>query len=236
MKNKKEEDTSSHFSSTKTNSSSVNEDSDIFPKLRPRGGIKARANNFQSGRNTVAVPLSSFSGISHNASFQSKLKFFNAGKGTTKPVYHHVPHDKVITEEPEKKDNKIIKNNTFNIEDKNKKAKNEKEDIDKNININNLLNPQTNKNNSNKNNDIEVKKHKTIYHKKNSISFSNQIYSKSIETKTSGTFEKNNEQSPIKLKSLKDQWYFQKILLDYNILDFTSKYKLFYNLYKFSDI
>ncbi len=112
MKNKKEEDTSSRFSTTKTNSSSVNEDSDIFPKLRPRGGgIKVKANNFQSGRNTVAVPLSSFSGVSHNASFQSKLKFFNAGKGTTKPVYHHVPHDKVITEEPEKKENKNNKNN-----------------------------------------------------------------------------------------------------------------------------
>ena len=148
MKNKKEEDTSSRFSTTKTNSSSVNEDSDIFPKLRPRGGgIKVKANNFQSGRNTVAVPLSSFSGVSHNASFQSKLKFFNAGKGTTKPVYHHVPHDKVITEEPEKKENKNNKNNTFYNEDKNKKLKNEKEDINSNMNINNLLNTQTNKRN-----------------------------------------------------------------------------------------
>ena len=231
MKNKKEEDTSSRFSTTKTNSSSVNEDSDIFPKLRPRGGgIKVKANNFQSGRNTVAVPLSSFSGVSHNASFQSKLKFFNAGKGTTKPVYHHVPHDKVITEEPEKKENKNNKNNTFYNEDKNKKLKNEKEDINSNMNINNLLNTQTNKRNSYKNNDIESKKHKTIYLKKNSVNFSNQIHSKAIESKLSGTFEKNNEQSPIKLKSLKDQWYFQKILLDYNILDFTSKYKIFYNL------
>ena len=231
MKNKKEEDTSSRFSTTKTNSSSVNEDSDIFPKLRPRGGgIKVKANNFQSGRNTVAVPLSSFSGVSHNASFQSKLKFFNAGKGTTKPVYHHVPHDKVITEEPEKKENKNNKNNTFYNEDKNKKLKNEKEDINSNMNINNLLNTQTNKRNSYKNNDIESKKHKTIYLKKNSVNLSNQIHSKTIESKLSGTFEKNNEQSPIKLKSLKDQWYFQKILLDYNILDFTSKYKIFYNL------
>ena len=231
MKNKKEEDTSSRFSTTKTNSSSVNEDSDIFPKLRPRGGgIKVKANNFQSGRNTVAVPLSSFSGVSHNASFQSKLKFFNAGKGTTKPVYHHVPHDKVITEEPEKKENKNNKNNTFYNEDKNKKLKNEKEDINSNMNINNLLNTQTNKRNSYKNNDIESKKHKTIYLKKNSVNLSNQIHSKTIESKLSGTFEKNNEQSPIKLKSLKDQWYFQKILLDYNILDFTSKYKVFYNL------
>ena len=231
MKNKKEEDTFSRFSTTKTNSSSVNEDSDIFPKLRPRGGgIKVKANNFQSGRNTVAVPLSSFSGVSHNASFQSKLKFFNAGKGTTKPVYHHVPHDKVITEEPEKKENKNNKNNTFYNEDKNKKLKNEKEDINSNMNINNLLNTQTNKRNSYKNNDIESKKHKTIYLKKNSVNFSNQIHSKTIESKLSGTFEKNNEQSPIKLKSLKDQWYFQKILLDYNILDFTSKYKIFYNL------
>ena len=82
MKNNKEKDSSSLNSSTKTNSSSKNED--IFAKQRPRGGIKSKINNFQPGRHTIAVPLNSFNGISHNASFQSKLKFFNNGKPTPK--------------------------------------------------------------------------------------------------------------------------------------------------------
>ena len=61
MKNNKEKDSSSLNSSTKTNSSSKNED--IFAKQRPRGGIKSKINNFQPGRHTIAVPLNSFNGI-----------------------------------------------------------------------------------------------------------------------------------------------------------------------------
>ena len=117
MKNNKDGDSSNHYSSTKTNSSSKNDDNDIFAKNRQRGGIKSKINNFQPGRHTVAVPLNSFSGISHNASFQSKLLFFNAGKTGKKFQHAPVTHDKVITEESEKKENKI-KKSAFNKDDK----------------------------------------------------------------------------------------------------------------------
>ena len=250
MKNNTEKDSSSLYSSTKINSSSKNDD--IFPKQRPRGGIKSKINNFQSGRHTVAVPLNSFSGISHNASFQSKLKFFNNGKPTQKFQHMPIAHDKVITEENDKKDSMNIKKIAHNKEDKNKKGKNEKDDIDCNININNIIeaknnnsNNSNNINNSNKNNDFDVKKNKT-YIKKNTINYTQkQLHELNLDknVKNIGNNEKKTEDKKpsstnLKLKSLKDQWDFQKILLDYNILDFTSKLIiiLFFIILFFSDI
>lgn len=240
MYNNKEGDSSSHNSSTKTNSSSLNEDNDVFPKNRPRGGIKSKINNFQPGRHTVAVPLNSFSGISHNASFQSKLLFFNGGK--PRPKFQHIPHDKSIPEENDKKENLNIKKTTLNKDDKNKKPKIEKDDLDSNININKILDSKNNTNsisnkntnNSNNNNNDDIRKIKANLVKKNSICYSaNQYHSLSLESKTSPItkISSNNEDKKpsstnLKLKSLKDQWDFQKILLDYNILDFTSKFKI----------
>jgi len=215
MKKKNEEN--SNNSSIKTNSSSINENEEI--KTRPRGGIKSKVNNFQPGRNTICVPMSNFSGISSNASFQSKLLFFNGGKPP--PKQKKIGTGKTIAEESEKKNNI------------------EKDDINSNININNLLNSKNNNNNksnntntnSNKTKDLENPR-KYTYVKKNSVSFSsNQINSliASFESKPSTSSSSNKEKKTenktekIILKDLKDQWKFQKILLDYNILDFTSK-------------
>ena len=44
---------------------------------------------------------------------------------------------------------------------------------------------------------------------------------------TKKIYEENKVNKIIKLKSLDEQWSFQKILLDYNILDFTSKFYYF---------
>ena len=217
---KKKNEDNSNNSSIKTNSSSINEDTeyDKYQKTRPRGGIKSKANNFQTGRNTICVPMSNFSGISSNASFQSKLLFFNGGKPP--PKQKKIGTSKAITEETEKK-NKI-----------------EKDDINSNININNLLNSKNNNNksnnsntNANKNKDLDNPR-KYTFVKKNSVSFSsNQINSliASFDTKPSSSNNSNkekkteNKNEKIILKDLKEQWKFQKILLDYNILDFTSK-------------
>ena len=217
---KKKNEDNSNNSSIKTNSSSINEDTeyDKYQKTRPRGGIKSKANNFQTGRNTICVPMSNFSGISSNASFQSKLLFFNGGKPP--PKQKKIGTSKAITEESEKK-NKI-----------------EKDDINSNININNLLNSKNNNNksnnantNANKNKDLDNPR-KYTFVKKNSVSFSsNQMNSliSSFESKpsSSGNSSKEkkteNKNEKIILKDLKEQWKFQKILLDYNILDFTSK-------------
>jgi hypothetical protein len=217
---KKKNEDNSNNSSIKTNSSSINEDTeyDKYQKTRPRGGIKSKANNFQTGRNTICVPMSNFSGISSNASFQSKLLFFNGGKPP--PKQKKIGTSKAITEESEKK-NKI-----------------EKDDINSNININNLLNSKNNNNksnnsntNANKNKDLDNPR-KYTFVKKNSVSFSsNQINSliASFDSKPSSSNNSNkekkteNKNEKIILKDLKEQWKFQKILLDYNILDFTSK-------------
>ena len=217
---KKKNEDNSNNSSIKTNSSSINEDTeyDKYQKTRPRGGIKSKANNFQTGRNTICVPMSNFSGISSNASFQSKLLFFNGGKPP--PKQKKIGTSKAITEESEKK-NKI-----------------EKDDINSNININNLLNSKNNNNksnnantNANKNKDLDNPR-KYTFVKKNSVSFSsNQINSliASFDSKPSSSNNLNkekkteNKNEKIILKDLKEQWKFQKILLDYNILDFTSK-------------
>ena len=238
MKNNKEEDKSSHFSSAKTSSSLTEEDKDLFPRSRPRGGIKSKLNKIQPGpgRHTIAVPLNSFSGISHNASFQSKLLFFNAGKPRSK--FQNIPmaHDKVITEE---KDNNMRKT-MLNKDDILQKTKNDKIDLDNNININKIVESKNNNNNNNKinNNDNDMKK--KAYYKKRSVNISvNQLHSLNLDAETSSSNEKKQAPINIKLKSLKDQWYYQKILLDYNILDFTSKYIIILyimNYFYFSDI
>ena len=47
------------------------------------------------------------------------------------------------------------------------------------------------------------------------------------EKKVTKKSVQNNKIDLKNLKSLNDQWSFQKILLDYNILDFTSKFIIF---------
>ena len=116
MSNKKEN--SSNFSSTINKDSKNEEDNDIYSKTRQRVGIKNKINNNQAGRATVSVPLSSFNSISHNASFQSKVLFFNGGKPRK---FQHIPyaHERI----PE--DNKQ-KNTNYKIDKKKKKRKKKK--------------------------------------------------------------------------------------------------------------
>ena len=234
MKNDKEEDKSSYFSSAKTSTSLTEDDKEMFPKSRPRGGIKSKINNFQPGRHTVAVPLNSFSGISHNASFQSKLLFFNGGK--PRPKFQHIPmaQEKAITEEKENEKENNMRKTMFNKDDKLQTTKNEKIDLDNNININKIVESKNNNSNNNKvNNNVNDINKKTFYKKRSLNITINQLHSFNLDTETSTSNEKKQAPLKIKLKSLKDQWYYQKILLDYNILDFTSKYIEYYFSYFF---
>ena len=314
MSNKKE-DNSSNYSTSKTNSSSINkdqnlkneEDNDLFPKPRQRVGIKNKMNINQPGRATISVPLSSFNGISHNASFQSKLLFFNGGK--PRPKFQHIPYAHERISEDNKKKNilnnmnnkfdkkfekKVEKKNEKKIEKKEEKKIEKKEekkiekkeekkiekkeekkidwkkeekkeekkieknkyekefnDINSNININNIINlGKQNKYNGNNNegnqnlNAINEEDEDFEMKMNYNIKFTNTIYipsskvpSLSLDYKIPGFSKiqkedktKNKEQNQImnlKLKSLDEQWSFQKILLDYNILDFTSKFYYF---------
>lgn len=271
MNDKKEDDS---FSTAKTNSSSLNKDNhsskkeedDFIHKSKTRGGIKHKINFFQPGRATISVPISSFHGISHNASFQSKLLFFNGGK--SRPKFQHIPYPHERVSEDNKK-NIIINKNEKKIEKKvekkiekkvekkiEKKKENDLDDIDSNININQIMEARNkiinidNKNNNKDNNitnknsiNIKNKEEDDIINipKKNTVYIpSNQVSSLSLDYKIPG-FSKiqkeekikikkepqNNINEIIKLKSFNDQWSFQKILLDYNILDFTSKFNIF---------
>ena len=286
MSNKKE-DNSSNYSTSKTNSSSINkdqnlkneEDNDLFPKQRQRVGIKNKMNINQPGRATISVPLSSFNGISHNASFQSKLLFFNGGK--PRPKFQHIPyaHEKV-PEDSKKKNplNKIEKKTEKKVEKKvEKKNENDIDDIDSNININQIMESKNkNTNNDNKNtsnankdnnkintgnknknpiNNNNKKEEEEDYDFKLNIPKKNTIYVASLQTPSlsldykipgfskiqkeekKSTKKSGQINNPIEIKNLKsldDQWSFQKILLDYNILDFTSKF-IIINI-SFSDI
>jgi hypothetical protein len=259
----------------------------------------------QPGRATISVPLSSFNGISHNASFQSKLLFFNGGK--PRPKFQHIPYAHERISEDNKKKNilnnmnnkfdkkfekKVEKKNEKKIEKKEEKKIEKKEekkidwkkeekkiekkeekkidwkkeekkeekkieknkyekefnDINSNININNIINlGKQNKYNGNNNegnqnlNAINEEDEDFEMKMNNNIKFTNTIYipsskvpSLSLDYKIPGFSKiqkedktKNKEQNQImnlKLKSLDEQWSFQKILLDYNILDFTSKF------------
>ena len=99
---------SSNFSSAinKDQSSKNEEDDEIYSKARQRAGIKNKIYNNQAGRATVSVPLSSFNSISHNASFQSKVLFFNGGGKPRK--FQHIPyaHERI----PEENKQKITNN------------------------------------------------------------------------------------------------------------------------------
>ena len=286
MDKKKEEDS---FSTAKTNSSSINnnpsknedDDEDFFSSRARGGNNKYKANNnCQPGRATISVPLSSFNGISHSASFQSKLLFFNGGK--PRPKFKHIPfaNEKVpedskkkpvinkIEKKVEKKnenDNDDIKlninsiNKLYELESKNTNNGNKNNNNNSNIIKNN--NNNNNNNNSNNNNNIknivknkistDIKKEKP--EDKNCDTKINMNKKHPVNIQTSKTLSvslnydipgfskiQKEEKKQIKkpnqkitkeiknLKSLKDQWSFQKILLDYNILDFTSKFKFFY--------
>ena len=286
MINNKEDDS---FSTAKTNSSSINKDTsskneedELYHKTRTRGGVKHKINNFQPGRATISVPLSSFSGISHNASFQSKLLFFNGGK--PRPKFQHIPyaHEKV-PEDSKKKNplNKIEKKTEKKVEKKvEKKNENDIDDIDSNININQIMESKNkntnndnkntsnvnkdnnkintgnkNKNSINNNNNNKKEEEEEDYDFKLNIPKKNTIYVPSLQTPSlsldykipgfskiqkeekKSTKKSGQINNPIEIKNLKsldDQWSFQKILLDYNILDFTSKF-IIINI-SFSDI
>jgi len=251
MSNKKEN--SANFSSKNE------EDDDLLSKARQRAGIKNKINNNQPGRATVSVPLSSFNSISHNASFQSKLLFFNGGKPRK---FQHIPYpNERIPEDNKQKNinNKLDKKEEKKIEKKVEKKIEKKEDkkieknINMNVNINQIINSEKqNQNNKNKINiNNEENKNKKIIdekdefdikinpQKKNTMHISiNKSSTFSLDYKIPGfsklqkddgakTKEENKANKIIKLKSLDEQWSFQKILLDYNILDFTSKFYYF---------
>ena len=82
---------------------------------------------------------------------------------------------------------------------------------------------------------INTRKNHTIYAPSSrttsfSLDYNIKGFSKILREDKKPT-KKSEQQKPkkiINLKSLKDQWSFQKILLDYNILDFTSKFNFYY--------
>ena len=199
-----------------------------FGKLRPIGTLfkPIQPNTRHSGRGTVCVPLTNFKGVSENAGFLSKLNFFNEGaKKDQKPLQKQVTVDlKKDKFESKKKINEVEKEdkakklkdthpkrfsmgeddsnaynslqkfqNCFDKNEKDKKSSNKKKEINNNTNNSNNKINNT-KLNSNDKFDSDEK--------------SNKIFS---EAKG-----KNTDKLDI-------HWTYENILLNYNILDFTSK-------------
>jgi len=202
-----EEDISSQFSSEKTNTSSYNDDTltqevntPLFPKIRPRAIAKPLSNSVNPGHSTMYIPSSKINEINIKKKKFGKFKFFGKSKKNNST--------------DQKKDETELKAKVFD-NSKNKDSE-EQEKVDDNININNYESKafETKKLKSNK----KLNKNNTI----NYCSPANEFQKTMFEQKNfiSDTNETN---FGITLKSLEEQWKYQKILLDYNILDFTSK-------------
>ena len=90
----------------------------------------------------------------------------------------------------------------------------------------NLLNNDNSNMDNNNKSDINRSKKKKLS-KKNTINYfspANEFQKTTLEK--NNLIESNNMRNSfgISLKPLEEQWNYQKILLDYNILDFTSKF------------
>lgn len=163
-----EEETSSQISSEKTNTSSFRDDTftqevntPLFPKIRPRAGVKALSNSVNPGHSTVYVP-------------SSKIEELNKNKNS---IYEQ---------------SRINISENIQIDDK-------------------ALNTK------------RLKSGKRIS-KKNTVNFSSPANEFLKTTLEQQNFMDSKEANfGITLNSLDEHWKYQKILLDYNILDFTSK-------------
>ena len=163
-----EEETSSQISSEKTNTSSFRDDTftqevntPLFPKIRPRAGVKALSNSVNPGHSTVYVP-------------SSKIEELNKNKNS---IYEQ---------------SRINISENIQIDDK-------------------ALNTK------------RLKSGKRLS-KKNTVNFSSPANEFLKTTLEQQNFMDSKEANfGITLNSLDEHWKYQKILLDYNILDFTSK-------------
>ena len=93
-------------------------------------------------------------------------------------------------------------------------------------NSQNILTNDNSNIDNNKTSDIKRSKNKKLS-KKNTVNYfspANEFQKTTLEK--NNLIEGNNmgNNFGISLKPLEEQWHYQKILLDYNILDFTSKY------------
>ena len=235
-----------------------------FFKLKPTGTIykQIQPNIRQSGRGTVCVPMTSFNGVSENAGFSSKLKFFDEGakrnqnkiiKKVTLDFQKGKIEDKKISSINFQENKNDIKSHIDNIKENEDVKKmqailelNKKRlslgdvDLSQNLKIfqnmnainditidkktkqNNNISSNSNNNNNEKtqiktpkdsNNNIKEKKNNS--NKETPIPNSNDKNEKSINT---------NNSSNINSNILEEHWKDEEILLNYNILDFTSKY------------
>lgn len=261
-----------------------------FFKLRPTGTIykPIQGNTRGAGRGTICVPLSSFNGVSENAGFSSKLKFFNEGakrnqknfmKKATIDLQKGEIEDKKIGsgdkhENENNKDNEDLKKMQALYELNKKRLTLGDEDLSKNLKLLQSINndiptdKKTKQNNNNNNNNISSNKNQNNNEKpkiqkekesknesknedKNKSKNESKNESKKEDKNDSKTESKNetkndkpqtlnldnnnkttkpntNNNNKKKIyESLDEHWKYEDILLNYNILDFTSKYIYF---------
>ena len=220
-------------------------DNNPFCKLMPVGTLfkPIQPNTRHSGRGTVCVPITSFKGVSENAGFSSKLNFFNESakknqksfqkKATVDYTKDKFGNKKVINEvEKEDKKQNLKDNrqkrfsvevdentqkynslqkfqNSFNKNEKEKESKNKKKEINNNTNNSNKISVNTNINNN--------KDTKNNINKSNNT---NNCSNNKINEKNNKNLNESKEKNTNRLD---EHWKYEDILLNYNILDFTSK-------------
>ena len=219
----------------KNNSSSQN-NSSPFPKLKPKGSIilhqtsKNKESNEKSNNNEINKSNEN----TENANFLSKLKLFdpnpkiNSNRNSIKHSKTFIPND-MIFEENEKNEKNEKKDKINEIKTNNEKNKMTKTQTVKEDNMNKNDEPQR---------DIAEKlrvsaklhfnKAKKMftsfsgYLKDNYLSKINLNLNFNLIKKDDKTF---NFTKPPNFEENENHWNYAQLLLDNNILDFTSKFK-----------
>ena len=237
---KKDEEGKELNSKNPDNEDKNNSDSEDFIKLNSSELSRQRI-----GRGTVSIPFSKMKSLEPGSTFQSKLAFFNSGKPVKK--FQKIPTLKENTKGGDDT-NTNINISLPNLPDLSKEMGGSSQDL-------NLK-----KNKSNISNDIEIKKTSTFTLPKLRKIQGNVNYYEGYTDKVDpflnsySTHKKKKEDNPSKIDNVSDNninsvptlinikgnnfelltmeehWKYQKILLDYNILDFTSKSKIYFSV------
>ena len=221
-------------SNSKT-SSEKNSDSNPFPKLKPMGSIYINQIPKKDDKDKTTENLNSF-GPENESNFLSKLKIFDPHPNIHPDTIKH--SRTFLPSYLENDDSNKEKGNAYNFKEKG----NEEEEI---INIDNenkklpkKLSAEINIDNNNINKKVDKRLSaknpfdvaKKFFHSISGYVNDNIInkinFNKNDNEKKDNPNQKDLEiifEKPLNFEEIEKQWYYEKLLLDNNILDFTSK-------------
>lgn len=207
-----------------------NNSNNQFPKLKPKGTISIPTSKDSEVKNKIQInPTQTLKEPVQKNDFLSKLKFFEQKAQDNKKPNNKLNTSKTILENKDKiKDNKemIEKNNKINIIKENKKEENniEKTESKNKDEMKNELKVKLESKMKEKNKDIS--KNINIIKKAQTILEDNKEKEKEKILKTfekRQTYQFSQLERPLNYSDIEKYWGYEKNLLDYKILDITSK-------------